>query len=111
MGIVPFASRPVALHHPDPAGVAAVLDPILTPSVWRSIVIATCRHNCPGSPERSLRPVVTGPDAQDRVSAATSSPGELVRVADGVDPGNLTVLHGKAHRSVELTAEVDPGAW
>src|SRR5262245_34603418 len=34
-------------------------------------------------------------------------PGQLVRVGDGVDAGDPTVLDGKAHRRVELTASVD----
>ena len=35
-------------------------------------------------------------------------PGQLVRVADGVDAGDATVLDGEAHRGVDLTADVDP---
>ena len=37
-------------------------------------------------------------------------PGQLVRVADGVDAGDPTVLDGEAHRGVDLTADVDPAA-
>ena len=36
-------------------------------------------------------------------------PGELVRVADGVDAGDPTVLDGEAHRGVDLAADVDAG--
>ena len=36
--------------------------------------------------------------------------GQLVRVADGVDVGDPTVLDGEAHRGVDLTADVDPAA-
>jgi hypothetical protein len=36
-------------------------------------------------------------------------PGQLVRVADGVDAGDATVLDGDAHRGGDLTADVDPG--
>ena len=34
--------------------------------------------------------------------------GELLRVADGVDVGDPTVLDRDAHRGVDLTADVDP---
>lgn len=37
-------------------------------------------------------------------------PGQFVGVADGVDAGDPTVLDGEAHRSVDLTADVDPAA-
>jgi hypothetical protein len=38
-----------------------------------------------------------------------SEPGQLVRVADGVDAGDPAVLDGDTDRSVDLTADVDPG--
>src|SRR5438874_13600628 len=36
-------------------------------------------------------------------------PGELVRVADGVDARDAAVLDGEAHRCVERAADLDAG--
>jgi hypothetical protein len=38
-------------------------------------------------------------------------PRELVGVADRVHPGDAAALHGKAHRGVSLTSNVDPDGW
>jgi predicted RNA polymerase sigma factor len=49
-------------------------------------------------------PMTSGPGERCELA----EPGELVRVADGVDAGDPPVLDGEAHCGVELAIDVDP---
>lgn len=63
--------------------------------------------SCGRSVAGSLAPRSSAP----RECGSPVEPRELVGVADRVHPGDAAALHGKAHRGVSLTSNVDPDGW
>ena len=83
-----------------------------------SCSVASRQRESSGSPTPATASKATRPSSSPDSSTTSRpcecgdavEPGELVRVADGVDAPDPAVLDGDAHGGVELAADVDPDA-